>query len=110
MRRKRNGQSTLEYAVLIALVVGGLLAMQIYMKRGSMGKLKAAADDLGSQFQPDQSSWNITSKVTTSRTQTTVEDGSSGEAVNSDLRTRRGSEKVEQDLAKETLFTATANP
>ena len=46
------GQSTVEYAVLIAVVVGALIAMQIYMKRGVQGKLRSATDDIGEQFSP----------------------------------------------------------
>ena len=49
---KKAGQSTLEYAVVIAVVVAALLAMQIYMKRGAQGKLRQATDDIGEQFSP----------------------------------------------------------
>ncbi len=48
----RRAQSTVEYAILIAVVVGALLAMQIYMKRGVQGKLRSATDDIGEQFSP----------------------------------------------------------
>ncbi len=48
----RKGQSTLEYAIVVAIIVGGLLAMQFYVKRGWEGKLKTAADDMGEQFEP----------------------------------------------------------
>ena len=47
-----RGQSTVEYAVCIAVVVAALLAMQIYMKRGVQGKLRSATDDVGEQFSP----------------------------------------------------------
>lgn len=50
--RRRGGQSTLEYAVVIAVVVAAAVAMQIYMKRGVQGKLRAATDDIGGQFSP----------------------------------------------------------
>ena len=33
MLRKR-GQSTLEYAVLIVVIIAALIAMQVYLKRG----------------------------------------------------------------------------
>ena len=49
---KRRGQSTLEYAIIIAVIVGGLLVMQHYIKRGYQGKLKSASDDMGDQFDP----------------------------------------------------------
>lgn len=48
----KKGQSTLEYAVVIAVVVGALLAMQVYIKRGIQGKLRQSSDDIGEQFSP----------------------------------------------------------
>ena len=58
---KRKGQSTLEYAVIIAVVVGALLAMQHYMGRGVQGKLRESADSVGEQY----SAGKMTSKYTT---------------------------------------------
>ena len=54
MRRlfSKRAQSTLEYAILIAVVVGALIGMQTYVKRGLQGRLKAATDDVGTQFEP----------------------------------------------------------
>jgi len=54
MRRlfNKRAQSTLEYAILIAVVVGALIGMQTYVKRGLQGRLRAATDDVGSQFEP----------------------------------------------------------
>jgi len=56
----RKGQSTLEYAVLIAVVVAALIAMQTYIKRGVQGKFKQASDDIGEQFSPGASTYNYT--------------------------------------------------
>jgi Flp pilus assembly pilin Flp len=47
---KRTGQSTLEFAVIIAMVAGALLAMQYYMKRGVEGKLRESTDQMGEQY------------------------------------------------------------
>ena len=48
--RKKKAQSTLEYAVLIIIVIGALLSIQVYIKRGVQGRLKSATDDIGDQF------------------------------------------------------------
>lgn len=48
--RKRKAQSTLEYAVLIIIVIGALLSIQTYIKRGVQGRMRQAADDIGDQY------------------------------------------------------------
>ncbi len=64
---KRNkGQSTLEYAVLIIIIIGALLSIQVYIKRGIQGRLKSATDDIGDQFSPGNTYVNKT-KTTSGR-------------------------------------------
>ncbi len=48
--RRKKGQSTLEYAILIIIIIGALLSIQVYIKRGVQGRLKSATDDIGGQF------------------------------------------------------------
>ena len=48
--RKKKGQSSVEYAILIIVVIGALLSIQVYVKRGIQGRLKSATDDIGDQF------------------------------------------------------------
>ncbi len=43
MFKKRKGQNTAEYAILIALVVGGVIAMQTYAQRTLQGRLRDAS-------------------------------------------------------------------
>lgn len=50
---KERGASFIEYALLIAIVVGGLIAMQLYLKRSYTGKLRADMDRVGGQFTPE---------------------------------------------------------
>ena len=47
---QKRGQSTLEYAVLVVIVIGALLSIQFYLKRGVQGRLKQASDDIGDQY------------------------------------------------------------
>ncbi len=42
----RKGQNTAEYAILIALIIGGAIAMQTYVKRGFQGGVKYGVDKL----------------------------------------------------------------
>jgi Flp pilus assembly pilin Flp len=47
---QKRGQSTLEYAVLVVIIIGALLTLQVYIKRGIQGRLKSSADDIGDQY------------------------------------------------------------
>ncbi|MFQ5680496.1 MAG: hypothetical protein ACE5GG_00350 [Candidatus Omnitrophota bacterium] len=95
----RWAQSTLEYAMVIAVVVGALVAMQIYMKRGVEGKLRSSADDIGQQF--DAAATDYT--YTTTRTSTTQDVTTTGVTTShmgdaeggvAETVTRTGSENV----------------
>ena len=44
---KSRAQSTAEYAILFAIVIGAFLAMQIYIKRGLQGRIKDVVDNKG---------------------------------------------------------------
>ena len=80
LRRRKKGQSTLEYAILIIIIIGALLSIQVYIKRGIQGRLKGAADDIGDQFSPGNS--NVIQTMTTlSRTNETFRTGVSGSAL-----------------------------
>lgn len=57
---KKKGQSTLEYAVLIVIIIAALLAMNQYIKRGLQGRLKSATDDIGDQFSPGNTNYTKT--------------------------------------------------
>ena len=72
--RKMKGQSTLEYAVLIIIVIGALLSIQVYIKRGVQGRLKSAADDIGEQYSPGNTNYTMVTRVK-SNTQETFEAG-----------------------------------
>ena len=52
LRKFNKGQTTLEYIVLLIIVLGALLAIQNYFKRGLQGRWKAALDDMGDQYDP----------------------------------------------------------
>ena len=75
IKRKNQAQSTLEFAILIAVITAALVAMTVYIKRAIQGRLRTAADDISEQYSPTLTNANITTtsnSVTTS--DTTVED------------------------------------
>lgn len=54
MIRKRNGQSIVEFTVLIIIIVSALFAMSTYIKRGFQGRWKQSVDDFGDQYDPSK--------------------------------------------------------
>jgi len=68
-KRRNKGQSTLEYAILIIIIIGALLSIQVYIKRGVQGRLKSATDDIGDQFSPG----NTKAEIKTITTSTSVD-------------------------------------
>ncbi len=86
---RKRAQSTAEYAIILALVIGAVTAMQIYIKRGMQGKIKDVVDykgvegrELGTgefsftggQYEPGQTS----TKAATKRGGTETEESLAG--------------------------------
>ena len=72
---RENGQTTVEYAVIIAVVVAALLGMQIYMKGGLSGKLRESADQVGEQFSPTAYKAKMRTTNTSASRETLYADG-----------------------------------
>jgi len=90
---QRKAQSTLEYAILIGVIVAGLIAMQTYIKRGFQGKLKDSADSMGEQFSPTGYTYDYTTKTTSSSVEET-KNGVSKYTLTNQTTDRNGSESV----------------
>ncbi len=64
LRNKKNkGQSAVEYTILIIIVIGALLSIQVYIKRGLSGRLKQAADDIGDQYSDGNTNYVMITNV-----------------------------------------------
>lgn len=63
-RINKQGQSILEYSVILACVIAALVGMQIYVKRGISGGLRNSADTIGKQYDPNSISSSITTAIT----------------------------------------------
>lgn len=48
----RKAQTILEYTVVVIIILGVMIAMKDYVKRGIQGRWKAASDDFGDQYDP----------------------------------------------------------
>lgn len=108
--RNPRGQTTMEYALLAAVLVAALIGMQMYLKRSMGGRLRSAADSLGEQYAPRHTTSNLTTTVSSTTTTTSTlrkdqaVDGAQVDvmvttttidAANPDTTTRRGTETVE---------------
>ncbi len=62
--KNQKGQSTVEYVVLIIVVIGVFIAMQSYFKRGLQGRWKSALDDFGEQYDPQVMNSDVTYRLT----------------------------------------------
>jgi len=90
----RKGQSTLEYALIIAVVVAGLLLMQHYVKRGFAGRLRTASDDMGEQYDPTGHTGSLTFTQHSLVTQAVKDRVSTSTHVDNQTSTKAGTETV----------------
>ena len=59
----RLGQTAIEYGILIVIIVAAVLAMPVYIKRGVTGRLRSAADSVGSAYEPGNTTSTFTLDV-----------------------------------------------
>ncbi len=90
---KKRGQSTLEYAVLIVVIIAALIAMQVYLKRGIQGRMRESSDQIGDQFSPGYTTSNMTTNTYTQSHEVTDAFQTNTEIVNQ-WQSRSGSESV----------------
>jgi hypothetical protein len=62
LKQKRKAQSTLEYAIVIFVVVAAVMALSVYFKRAIQGRGRQASDQIGEQFSPQTTVWNYTTE------------------------------------------------
>lgn len=79
IRLNRKGQSTLEYTIIIAVVVAAILVMQNYVKRAVQGRARDASDDIGSQYSIDTTGSSTTNRFAS--TNETIGAGGTGDGL-----------------------------
>lgn len=68
----KKGQSTLEYTILLIIVMGAFLGVRSYFKRGVQGRWKTAVDDFGDQYDPRTTNSRIRHVITSNAITTVV--------------------------------------
>jgi Flp pilus assembly pilin Flp len=93
--RKKSGQSTLEYIVLIGFVTAALIAMGVYMKRGISGRIRSASDDIGDQYSPGHTTSTFTTTTDYAQSETTSAHGASTTNITENTQSKSGNENIE---------------
>lgn len=92
--RKRCAQGTLEYALLIGVVIAALIAMNLYSRRSIMGKMRDSIKSVGEQYDANQIEAHYSTRSSTN-SEDTFAAGVSSSTSNSEERTLSDSyEKV----------------
>ena len=101
--RTRTGQSAVEYAVMIAVVIAALLALNIYIKRGFMGRYRSYGDQAGSQFSFANGTTNVTENIVSSRNENTSSKGLINTTYTKDTQNRNEVSNL-SNVGNENLF------
>ena len=90
---RKKAQSTMEYALVIGVVVAALLAINIYIKRAAEGRLKSSVDQIGEQFDAHKTSV-FRNETTTGYTRETSSTGGVSTTTSNQTTTVYGNEVV----------------
>jgi len=88
MLKRNSGQSIVEYAILLGVIIAALLIMQAFIKRGYQGGLKDAADKMGDQYSVGSST--VYQKREMTGTQTIAEETASDATITAFASNARG--------------------
>lgn len=104
MRRLNGkGQSAVEYAVMFAVIIAALLALNIYMKRGFMGRYRSYGDQAGSQFSFANGTTNVVENIVSVRNENTSSFGLANTKFTTDTQNRNETINL-SNIANENLF------
>lgn len=104
INKHKKAQSTAEYVIVLALVVGAVVAMQTFVKRGLQGRLKDATNYTGdaqssaifkgNQYEPYYTSSNIETYSNSESTENVEASGGNVERTSNEYQTKTGNYSV----------------
>lgn len=95
-----GGQSIIEYAMFITVVVMALLAMQVYFKRGIQGKIKDMADQISPVLYNSNFTESNFTTVTSSHTKSFYAEGEFSQDIFYDVSNRTGRQVVHPEYVE----------
>ena len=100
MRHQRSqGQSTVEYALLIAFVVAALVAMQFFLRNAMQGRLKQSGEQIGEQWDANQGNYDKTVDSHSQRNEVTTADGVTTTTIQNEGQGQRIDEHINRGNA-----------
>jgi hypothetical protein len=81
INKAKKAQFSLEYAIVIAVFVAALISIQVYLKRGIQGNFRKVADDIGSPYEPKNTTSDKTLVSTTGSVITSDATGESRDKI-----------------------------
>jgi len=94
-KNTKKGQSIIEYSMLIVIIIGVLLSVGTYFKRGVQGRWKDSVDQLGDQYHPGKTTGVIDYN-------TTVQSTTIVEGVEEDGGTKIRTDRRDSTISRET--------
>ena len=104
LMRHEKGQSTVEYAIIIAVVISALLVMQFWMRRGVMGKLRDSTDSIGDQFNPYEATAEVNKNFNSGRVENMAASGAVTTTGIAENQSETGTRKEADKLNSSPLF------
>ena len=93
-RTRCNGQSTIEFALLIAVVVAAFVAIQFYLRNALEGRLRQSGDQIGSQWDARQGEYTNITNSSSTRHEVVLPEGTTTSTIMDEKQTRDIDEKI----------------
>jgi len=108
---KKKAQSTAEYVIILGLIVGAVVAMQTYIKRGMQGRIRDTVDHTedagglnftGEQYEPYYLSSSFSSDSRTNKRETAATEGVITRNLDTEHSGRNGTQTISGNGADNT--------
>ncbi len=96
--KSKNGQSILEYAILMGVIIAAILVMQMFIKRHFAGGLKESAEKMGDAFSTSGTTISRSNKLTAD--QNIIEEVATTNKINTFLPDAKQAKGIRSDTDK----------